>query len=171
MITVLFITGSDRRHDAESDGSVRGVVVDSVSHQPIEKATVTLNHIQGPGGSQAEYQGPSSVITDDTGSFVFEKVPSGHAQIVVTHRSYPPLRSFKVVDINPGETAGSVTVELNPGAAIGGHVVDEDGDPLNACMVHPHPAAHVDQFVQEQGRPNTNGDGEYRIFGLEPGNI
>ena len=150
-------------------GGVTGVVVDSVSHQPVKKAMVSLNHI-GPQGFQAQSQGPAMMITDATGSFAFESVATGQAQILVQHANYPPSRSGKAIEIKPGEITGPVTVELIPGAVITGHVLDEDGDPLIGCSVNPHPAAHADQHVAGQNRNTSDINGEYRIFGIPPGN-
>ena len=54
----------------------------------------------------------------------------------------------------PATTAASVTVELVPGAAISGHIVDEDGDPLPGCMVEVHSAK---DFNQGTDSPCTHG--------------
>ncbi len=47
---------------------------------------------------------------------------------------------WKNVRVSAGETSPSVTVELIPGSILSGRIVDEDGDPLNGCIVQPRPA-------------------------------
>jgi hypothetical protein len=60
-------------------------------------------------------------------------------------------------------------VELIPGAAVSGHIVDEDGDPLPTCGVQIHPAKHPEQGVQINGSTPSDENGAYRVFGIAPG--
>ena len=76
---------------------------------------------------------------------------------------------IKTVDVKAQETIGPLTVELIPGAALSGHVVDEDGDPLPGCNIQPHPAKNPEQGVPLSGLMNTNEDGDYRIYAVPPG--
>ncbi|HML18135.1 MAG TPA: carboxypeptidase-like regulatory domain-containing protein [Bryobacteraceae bacterium] len=154
-------------------GGLKGVVVDSVSRQPVKKATVTLMPVWNPAFNQSpnsqQNQGPRAAVTDAGGSFAFENLPIGQFQITVQQTNYPQAPPSSAVEIKPGEIAGPVTVELIPGAVISGHIVDEDGDPLNGCGVLPHPAAHLERGVPMRGRPSSNADGEYRISGIPSG--
>jgi protocatechuate 3,4-dioxygenase beta subunit len=152
----------------EQTGGIEGVVLDSVSHQPIKKAMVSINFngvTRGDGLNQA----PQTATTDQSGKFAFNSLPAGHYQITVMHQNYPQTRSGPVrksVQVQAGDEATSVTVELVPGAAISGHIVDEDGDPLPGCAVEAHSAK---DFSPTGRVPMNREDGSYRLHGIPPG--
>jgi len=152
-------------------GRIEGVVLDAASHQPVKKATVSIIFM-GAVSAQTQYQAPQPALTDVSGTFAFGDLPLGQYQLNVEHQSYPQTRmggSRKTVQITAGEAAPHVTVELIPGAAVAGRIVDEDGDPLDGCMVQPHPAKNFNQGVPMMRLPTTHQDGSYRIYGIPPG--
>lgn len=163
----------------DQTGRIEGTVVDAVSHQPIKKATVTINSTGGGGGAIVSGQavlfhdaGPQSVITDSTGSFAFNDLHPGKYQLTVMNQNYPQTLMGgmrKTVDVSASDTAGSVTLELMPGASISGRIVDEDGDPMNGCFVQPHPAKNFNQGIPIMRPPITRDDGTYRVFGIPAG--
>ena len=121
----------------DQTGSVGGVVRDAVSHQPLKKATVTLN-LRGGRGAQRQNVGPQSTITDLTGTFSLTNVTPGQYQVMVQHQNYPQAQNGavrKTVEVKAGEKAGPIEFELIPPAAVTGHVLDEDGDPMSGCSV------------------------------------
>ncbi|MGP0072288.1 MAG: carboxypeptidase regulatory-like domain-containing protein [Bryobacteraceae bacterium] len=156
----------------DQTGRVEGVVVDAVSHQPVKKATVSINFMGGAGRGRIQNGGPQTAITDSTGAFSFSDLPAGKYQINVMQQNYPetPMGGVhKTVEVSAGDTAANVTVELMPGAAISGHIVDEDGDPLNGCLLQPHPAKNFNQGVPMMRVPEIHDDGSYRMFGIPAG--
>jgi Carboxypeptidase regulatory-like domain len=169
LVSLLAIAAATAQDQA---GRIEGVVVDSVSHQPVQKASVSIFPI-GVAPNQSQHQGPQTVITDAGGSFGFNNVATGSYQLTVTHRNYPARRGGvrKTVQVTATENAPTVSVELIPGASLSGHVVDEDGDPLSGCMVQIHSAKNFSQ--SEGGRfmrmPMAREDGSYRLYGLTPG--
>src|ERR1019366_6554760 len=77
----------------------------------------------------------------------------------------------KNVVVTTGEETGPVTVELVPAATISGHILDEDGDPLNGCIVQlefPQRPGPANGLAAAQGR-GTAADGEYRLYDVTPG--
>jgi hypothetical protein len=155
---------------AQSDqtGNVSGTVTDAVTHMPVKKAVVSIN----PTGNPARNQGPASTVTDASGAFTISNLQAGQYRLTIQHQNYPQARFGgvgKSVEIKAGESASSVNVELIPGAAVSGHIVDEDGDPVSNCHVQIQRAKGLDQGVQMLGGPGINQDGEYRLFGLAPG--
>jgi hypothetical protein len=56
-----------------------------------------------------------------------------------------------------------------PGAAVSGHIVDEDGDPLPHCNVEIRRAGIPDQGVAMLGMSISDEDGAYRGYGIAPG--
>jgi hypothetical protein len=156
----------------DQTGRIEGVVQDSVSHQPVKKATVTFSFSSGSSVTQGPDTGPSSTTTDSSGAFTFNNLAAGQYQVTVMHQSYPQARMGgvrKTVQVSAGDTASSLTVELIPGAAVAGHVVDEDGDPLGGCIIQPHPARNFNEGIPMMRIPQDGDDGSYRISGIPPG--
>ncbi len=153
----------------DQTGRVEGVVLDAATHQPIKKATVSLNFVGMTRGAN-QNNGPQTAITDFNGGFSFSALPAGDYRVIVTHQNYPQDRGGvqKSVRVSAGETASRLTLELVPGGAISGRIVDEDGDPLN-CFVQPHPAKNVNQGIPMMRAPLAREDGTYRIYGIPPG--
>lgn len=151
-------------------GRIEGVVVDAASHQPVKKATVSIDFLDTPGTGQN--QAPKLLSTDVSGAFEFKNLSAGRYRLNVVHQNYPQARmggTHKTVQVSPGDTTQFVTIELTPGAAVSEHVVDEDGDPLSGCMVQPHPASNSNRGVPLMYTPATREDGSYRIYGIPPG--
>ncbi len=152
----------------DQTGSVTGVVTDAVSHMPVKKTTVSVNGT----GNIVPDQGGHAASTDASGTFTVTNLKAGKYRLIFQHQNYPQARFggvAKTVEVKAGETAGPVTVELIPGAAVSGHVEDENGDPIQGCFIQPHPAKNPEQGVMMSGNSNSNQDGEYRISGMPPG--
>src|ERR1700677_3289166 len=105
-------------------GRIQGNVVDSASHQPVKKATVTISEtgvVHGP----TQQERAQTVTTDSSGAFAFDSLATGQYQLTVMHQNYPQARMggvHKTVQVSAVENSPSVTVELVPGAAVTGHV-------------------------------------------------
>lgn len=154
----------------DQTGRVEGVVLDAISHQPVKKATVDIEFIGNAIGQIVRQ--PQSAITDTSGTFEFHGLPAGRYQITVIHQSYPQARFGGVrknVEVSAGEAAARVTVELLPGAAVTGRIVDEDGDPMSGCFVQPHPAKNFNGGVLVTPVPLAGNDGSYRLVNIPPG--
>jgi hypothetical protein len=149
-------------------GTVTGVVTDAITHIPVKKVIVTSTPIS----QVSSYSGTQSAITDASGAFTLTNLPAAKYRLMFQHQNYPQARfggTVKTVDVKAGESAGPVNVELIPGASISGHVVDEDGDPLQGCFIEIHPMKNPEQGVPMMGSLPSNQDGEWRAFGIAPG--
>src|SRR5580658_4538308 len=73
---------------ASQYSSLRGTVVDAVTHQPIADATVIVDTVL-------------TTTTDDKGNFAIDKVPSGIVDYVVTAKGYADLSMS--VNAEPGK--------------------------------------------------------------------
>jgi len=162
-LVAAFAAGQDQT------GSFSGTVVDSVSHQPVRKATVNLNYM-GNSGIRTSNPGPQSTATDSAGTFKFDNLPAGQYAVMVQHQEYSRTNGTrKTVTVKAGEEGSPVTLELIPGAIVTGRVLDEDGDPLSNCFVQPSPAKNLNGGVPTSGRRNSDEDGIYRLAAIPPG--
>jgi len=155
----------------DQTGRIEGVVLDAISHQPVKKAAVSVNFMGSTPG-QTQVQNRQGVVTDASGAFAFNGLPAGRYQLTVMHQSYPQARMGGVrknVQVSPSATAARVTVELVPGATVGGRIVDEDGDPLSGCNVRLHSAKSFNQGVPMTRVPLAGSDGSYRLVNIPPG--
>ena len=151
---------------------IRGRVVAADTGQPLRKAQVRA--------FSAELRENRLAITDRTGAYEFTDLPAGRYQLTATKGSFVqlqygqsrPFEAGKVLEIGDGQTIEKIDFGLPRGALITGRVFDEFGEPTTDVRV----AALRYQFIQGQrhlvptGRLATTNDiGEYRIFGLPPG--
>lgn len=145
----------------DRNGSIIGVVSDSVSHQPLRNVEVTLEV-----KSTAPQPPEARVITDDAGAFAFHDLKPGQYRVVVIRGDYP---AWKAITASPSEDPDPVHIELAPGAIVSGRILDEDGDPLNGCWVQARPVEHPEQIVSSQIYRSDSEPSDYRLFGLRPG--
>jgi hypothetical protein len=168
LIVLLTFSACAQTPPPDQTGSVSGVVTDAITHMPVKKAMVTTNPI----GNFKLYLGPQSASTDASGAFTLHDLPAGQYKLMFQHQSYPQARfggAAKTVDVKAGETAGPVNVELIPGASVTGHIVDEDGDPLQGCFVEIRSAKNPEQGVSMTGSSASDANGEWRAFGIAAG--
>lgn len=151
---------------------IRGRVVAADTGQPLRKAQIRA---QSP-----ELRENRLAITADNGTFELIELPAGRYQLTASKGSFVqlqygqsrPFEAGKPLEVGEGQTIEKVDFALPRGALITGRVLDEAGEPTTDVQV----TALRYQFLQGQrrlvpaGRPATTNDiGEYRIFGLPPG--
>ena len=154
-LTALFAPAQNQ------DGAISGTVVDAITHQPIKRAMINAN---GRGSNPMSFR-QTGTSTDANGAFTITGLAPGNWVLNATHQSYPNP-NHKTAEVKAGETTGSVTIELIPGAVASGRVLDEDGDPLQGCFVSVHPAAHPEQ---QRNGASTDDTGEFRVHNLPAG--
>lgn len=151
-------------------GEINGVVWSpGASPQPVRRVVVTL-----AGGEVAA----RSVITDDTGQFAFGKLPAGSYSVTAKKAAYlatefgspKPGRPGTRIALASGEKR-AIGLTIYKGGAISGVLRDESGRPVAGASVAAidvratrDPAAIVSPETV-----GTDDRGEFRIFGLMPG--
>jgi hypothetical protein len=151
---------------------IRGRVVAADTGQPLRKAQVRV--------SSAELRENRVASTDPDGKYEVKDLPAGRYQVSVTKGSYVslsygqsrPFEAGKPLEILDKQIVEKVDFALPRGGIITGRVVDEFGEPIADVRVMPMRY----QYVQGRRRLNaagrvasTNDIGDYRIFGLAPG--
>ncbi len=166
--------GPPARDTTQKKGTARvlGRVTAADSGQPLRKAQVRV--------FSQELRENRSTSTDTDGKYELKELPAGRYQVTVSKGSFVslsygqsrPFEAGKPLQIADGQIVEKVDFALPRGAIITGHVVDEFGEAIADVRVTPMRY----QFVQGRrqlnaaGRVSTTNDiGEYRIFGLAPG--
>lgn len=139
--------------------------------KPVKRARVFINAAELPGGR--------GVLTDDSGIFDFTELPAGRYTVTVSKSGFVslsygqrrPLQAGTPLQLADGQQLRGVDFQLPRGSVIGGHVLDEDGEPMAGVMVRVMRYQYLqgDRRLTPAGNGQTNDKGEYRIWGLMPG--
>jgi len=173
-ITVL-LTGTLPAQNADPQQTciIAGAVVDAVTQQPVRGASVTARTLMG--GMGAKRGNSVSANSDATGRFLFSGLAAGRYLITATHDGYVtqglfPGRRGKITVVAPGDRA-DVTVPLQPGGVITGHITDGDGKPLAGVSLSAIRSSYRSGQLELTSAmsSSTNPSGEYTIAGLNPG--
>ena len=151
---------------------IRGRVLAADNGQPLRKVFIRV--------SSPDLREGRVATTDVDGRYEIKELPAGRYTLNASKGSfvslsYGQLRPFepgKPLEIADGQTLEKVDFSLPRGGIITGRVVDEFGEPVADAQVAP--MRYVNQGgrrrMQPSGRMSTTNDiGEYRIFGLPPG--
>lgn len=153
--------------------TVEGKVVDAASGGPLRKVVVTLAPFERREGR------PISVTTDADGIFSFKRVDPGRFRIIATRRGYVTQqygqttfnRAGTPLTLQPGQQVRDIFFRLHAGAVVSGRVLDEDGEPMANVQINALRRGYREgrRSLLPAGFASTNDLGEYRIFGLAPG--
>ncbi|MGA2181400.1 MAG: carboxypeptidase-like regulatory domain-containing protein [Bryobacteraceae bacterium] len=148
---------------------VTGTVTDSVTGRPLARVRVALSLVEG---GDPHY----SLVTGADGRFSF-RAPAGRYHLVGERAGYrrqmlnDSVNYSTAVLVGPGKVPSELAFRLHPGAAISGHVLDDNNEPVDEARVAVY---RVGTF---QGRRRalplkwtfTDGTGEYRAGDLPAG--
>jgi len=155
--------------------SVSGMVVtNDTTRAPLRRATLTLTRM---GNDDTRM-----VATDDDGRFTFDRLPSGSytlsaskgAYISMNYGAPKPGMPGSAIALADGQAFTATPIALMRGAVIAGRLTDRAGRPIATTV-------HADQFLTVNGERRrrtsagatgtsfSNAHGEFRIFGLLPG--
>ncbi len=161
--------GNPSRFKPDELCTVEGIVVKATGGEPVRKVSVTL-YATGRRGLQY------SASTDATGHFVIQRVEPGSYFLNAGGNGYPfqpygqrvPGGRGKLLTLDAGRHERDIVIRLIPPGVITGTVYDDEGDPAIS--------AQVQALGLRRTRPTggvaaaqTNDLGEYRLFGLPPG--
>lgn len=149
------------------------VVTDGPEHQPVHRALVTL--------ASGSFAVPQSVVTDETGAFVFTAVVAGNYTLQATKPAYvPTFYGAKRAGSGPGVPVAVVehqhmtglVLRMPHGSVVTGTLRYPNGRPASAVDVVATPV----EVANGERRPTidvktatTDDRGVYRVFGLAAG--
>jgi hypothetical protein len=177
-LLVALVLGSQVRDPGSpveaSGGRIAGRVIAADTNRPVSRAAVRLVRAN----ERADFQ---STTTNDEGQFVLEAVPAGTYSVYASKPGTFVETAFgqsshdvpaRLITIIAGQTV-QVEVALLRGAIVSGRVFDQTGEPLALAGVG---LAATDGSASPQRSPYdpglgtmTNDRGEYRLFGVRPG--
>ena len=134
--------------------AVKGVVLDTVSHQPIARVLVEA--------------GMDAVFTDNDGHFELD-LPAGRTGINLRRPGYGSRGLSALHAVNVGANMPDLTFTLTPEAMITGHVTLSTGDEADGIRI----TAYRRQVVNGRERwalqniVTTNSEGAFRLANLE----
>ena len=151
--------------------TIRGRVVAMDTGQVIRRAQVRLS---GPDA------GVKSALTDGNGRYEFKALPAGRVNLTVSKGGFVsmqygqtrPFEPGRPIELSDGQMLDKVDIALPRGSVISGRVVDEFGEPVTDAMVTAMRMSFTNgrrRLVPAGRLGQTNDIGQFRIYGLPPG--
>ncbi len=152
---------------------IRGrVLAAGASEHPL--ARVEVRAICGP------LRVNQAVLTGGDGRYEIGELPAGRYTVSFTRPNYVrasygqrrPLGPGAAIDVATGQIVSRVDVVLQQSSVVTGRILDEFGDPVTGAQVMPMRYAFIngERRLVSSGPSGTSNDlGEYRLFGLTPG--
>ena len=152
-------------------GRIRGQLVTADTGSPVRRAQVRI--------SSPDIL-PKTSVTDAEGRYEFRELPAGRFSIsaskpgfvTVSYGQTRPFEAGKGIDLGEGQLLDKADITMPRGSAISGRIVDEFGEPVADAQVSAMRSTWVNgkRRLQAAGRSATTNDlGQYRIYGLQPG--
>ena len=152
-------------------GRIRGRVTSSETGAPVRRAQVRIS-----GADIA----PKAAMTDAQGRFEFGDLPAGRFTLTSTKSGYVtvqygqtrPFESGRPIELADKQALDKADISMPRGSVITGRIVDEFGEPVADANV----TAMRQQWTNGRRRllpagrtAQTNDLGQYRMYGLPPG--
>jgi protocatechuate 3,4-dioxygenase beta subunit len=152
-------------------GRIRGRILSVDTGQPVRRVLV---RVTGPEIAA------KTMLTDADGRYEFSELPAGRFTVSATKSGFVnvqygqtrPFESGKPIELADAQTIDKADIALPRGSVIAGRIVDEFGEPITDATVTAMRSVWSGgrRRLQSAGRVSqTNDLGQYRIFGLPPG--
>jgi protocatechuate 3,4-dioxygenase beta subunit len=152
-------------------GRIRGRIVSVDTGTPIRRAQV---RISGPD------IGSKTALTDAEGRYEFRELPAGRFSLNATKSGFVsvqygqtrPFEQGRQIELADKQVLDKADIGLPRGSVISGRIIDEFGEPVADAMVTAMRQTWMGgrRRLVPAGRPAmTNDLGQYRMYGLPPG--
>jgi hypothetical protein len=163
--------GMGPRQPKTGTARLRGRIVAAETAAPVRRAIV---RISGPD------IGTKTAMTDSEGRYEFRDLPGGRFNVSASKAGYVavqygqtrPFEQGKSIDLVDAQVMDKADIVMPRGSVISGRLVDEFGDPMADAMVLAMRSVWAGgrRRLQPTGRGATTNDlGQFRIYGLSPG--
>jgi len=164
-------TPAQKQDEALPTGLIAGRVLAADTGRPVKRARVFVSAAELPGGR--------GILTDDTGAFQLVELPAGRYTLSVSKSGFVslsygqrrPLQAGTPLQLADGQEIKDLQFQLPRGSVIAGHVYDETGDPMPGVLVRVlrYQYQQGDKRLAPAGTAQTDDQGQYRVWGLMPG--
>jgi hypothetical protein len=154
-----------------SSGLISGRVLAADTGRPVKRARVFVTAAELPGGK--------AMLTDDSGAFALAELPAGRYTLNASKSGFVslsygqrrPLQAGTPLQLADGQQLKDIEFRLPRGSVIAGRVYDEDGDALPGTVVTVTRYQYLqgDRRLVPAGTALTDDRGQYRVWGLMPG--
>src|SRR5438093_9494339 len=151
-------------------GRISGRVI-ADNGRPVKRARAFI--------TAAELSGGRGALTDENGIFDFTELPAGRYTLTVSKSGFVslsygqrrPLQAGTPLQLADGQQLKGIEFRLPRGGVIAGHVYDETGDPMPGVLVRVlrYQYQQGDRRLAPAGTTQTDDQGQYRVWGLMPG--
>jgi carboxypeptidase family protein len=155
-------------------GVIRGRVVRADTGEPLRRVQVRVDE-----WSTGDRGGPASTMTDAEGRYELTQLPAGRYQLKATRGGYVevaygqrrPFERGRPLELDEGAVLKNIDFALPPGAVVTGRIVDETGEAVASVSVALERRRYVDgaRRLVAENAGSTDDRGEFRIFGVPPG--
>src|SRR5438067_1741548 len=172
-----FRAAADQASPRTATATIRGHVTAADTGQPIRRAQVRLTQIYPP-FTPLSIVG-RAVMTDADGAYEFTALPAGRYNLFISKAGYVGApwgqqrtgEGGEPIDAAAGQTIDHVDFALQRGGVITGRIFDEFGEPLSGIQVSVMRSQPMNgqRQLMAMSSEQTNDLGEFRIYGLAPG--
>src|SRR5436190_17191559 len=124
--------------------------------------------------------GTKTAMTDAQGRYEFKELPAGRFTLSVSKSGFVtmqygqnrPFEAGRPIELAEAQVMEKADVALPRGSAVSGHVLDEFGEPVadaSVSAMRREYASGKRRLVQSGRTSSTNDLGQFRLFGLPPG--
>lgn len=152
---------------------LKGTVVAADTGAPIRRVLVRAmsNEIQDVKAATTDEQGRFEITELVGGRYTLTAQKAGY--VTLSYGQRRPSERGTPVEVGPAQTVEKLTFALPRGGVITGRIADEFGDPLPEAMVRVERYRYVPGgrrlMPAGRGGDNTDDQGGFRLYGLEPG--
>jgi hypothetical protein len=164
----------DRADVPKGTAAISGRVLAADTGRPIKRARISVIGAAAGGG-----RGGGAAISDDQGRYLVGDLAAGNYSVTAsksgfvdaTYGQRRPLQPGTPVPLTDGQSAANIDLRLTRGGVITGRIVDEDGEALARALVTVQRYQYVrgERQLTPAGGDQTDDRGQYRVFGLPPG--
>ncbi len=152
---------------AQKNGSVKGLAFDTLSHQPVAGATVTV--VEKKDSSLVSF-----TMTDNEGRFELTGIPNGEYRVMITHVNYHNTNIlFTISDNNKKQDLANITMN-DKNKILAEVIVTNEAPPVtmvgdtvqyNAASFKVQPNASVEQLLKKLPGVKVEKDGTVKAQG------